>query len=117
LKQLTLQQGRLVISSYETANQEEVNNQVKQSSMAFQSWQNTSIQEQSELLRSLGKIMTKNKAAYAKLITEEMGKPIRQSIAEIDKCRWASNYYSDHAEAFLSDEIVQAREGERLHPD
>jgi acyl-CoA reductase-like NAD-dependent aldehyde dehydrogenase len=95
-----------VISSYETASKEEVNNQVKQPSMAFQRWQNTSIQERSELLRSLGKIMTKNKAAYAKLITEEKGKPIRQSIAEIDKCRWASNYYSDHAEAFLSDEIV-----------
>lgn len=53
-----------VISSYENASQEEVNNQVKQSTLAFQSWQNTSIQERSELLRSLGKIMTKNKAAY-----------------------------------------------------
>lgn len=54
----------------------------------------------------LGKVMVKNKNTYGKLITEEMGKPIRQSIAEIDKCRWASNYYSDHAEAFLSDKIV-----------
>jgi succinate-semialdehyde dehydrogenase / glutarate-semialdehyde dehydrogenase len=52
-----------VISSYETASKEEVNNQVKQSSIAFQSWQNTSIQERSELIRSLGKIMTKNKTA------------------------------------------------------
>jgi acyl-CoA reductase-like NAD-dependent aldehyde dehydrogenase len=95
-----------VISSYETASQEEVNNKVKHSRIAFQRWQNTRIQERSELLRSLGKVMEKNKNGYAKLITEEMGKPIRQSIAEIDKCRWASNYYSDHAEAFLSDEIV-----------
>lgn len=79
---------------------EEVNNKVKHSRIAFQRWQNTSIQERSELLRSLGKVMEKNKNGYAKLITEEMGKPIRQSIAEIDKCRWASNYYSDHADIY-----------------
>ena len=42
----------------------------------------------------------------AKLITEEMGKPITQSRAEIDKCIWLCEYYADHSEAVLADKII-----------
>src|SRR5215216_617187 len=42
----------------------------------------------------------------ASLVTEEMGKPIRQSLAEIEKCAWVCDYYAEHAEAFLRDEII-----------
>ena len=37
-------------------------------------------------------------------MTHEMGKPIKQSVAEIDKCEWLCDYYAEHAEAFLRDE-------------
>ena len=57
-------------------------------------------------MRRLGRIMRKNREEYAKLITEEMGKPIRQSLAEIEKCAWVCDYYAERAEAFLRDEII-----------
>jgi succinate-semialdehyde dehydrogenase/glutarate-semialdehyde dehydrogenase len=43
-------------------------------------------------------------AAYARTITLEMGKPIVQAEAEIDKCAWACDYYADHAEALLAEQ-------------
>ena len=61
--------------------------------------------ERATYMRSLGRIMRKNKEQYAKIITEEMGKPLRQSIAEIEKCAWVCDYYSEHAEPFLRDEV------------
>jgi acyl-CoA reductase-like NAD-dependent aldehyde dehydrogenase len=50
--------------------------------------------------------MRKNREEYAKLVTEEMGKPFRQSLAEIEKCAWVCDYYAERAEVFLRDEII-----------
>jgi acyl-CoA reductase-like NAD-dependent aldehyde dehydrogenase len=50
--------------------------------------------------------MRKNREEYAKTVTEEMGKPIRQSLAEIEKCAWVCDYYAEHAEVFLRDELI-----------
>src|ERR671910_508639 len=57
-------------------------------------------------LSSLAKLLKKNREQYAKIITEEMGKPITQSYAEIDKCIWLCEYYSEYAEPFLQDQII-----------
>jgi acyl-CoA reductase-like NAD-dependent aldehyde dehydrogenase len=50
--------------------------------------------------------MRKNREDYARIVTEEMGKPVRQSLAEIEKCAWVCDYYADHAEVFLRDELI-----------
>jgi acyl-CoA reductase-like NAD-dependent aldehyde dehydrogenase len=95
-----------VIATYNNASDKEISGKVNGTKMAFESWQKKSIAERSEYLRNLGKVLVKKKDEYSKLITEEMGKPIRQSKAEIEKCRWACNYYADHTGSFLTDEIV-----------
>ena len=85
---------------------EEVSQKVKKAKAAFGKWGKLDISERTAYIRSLGRVMRKNKDEYAKLITEEMGKPIRQSIAEIEKCAWVCDYYADHAETFLRDELI-----------
>src|ERR671932_1789482 len=95
-----------VIATYDNMSKEEISQKVKNARAAFQKWSKLDISERSAYMRSLGRIMRKNKDEYATLITEEMGKPIRQSIAEIEKCAWVCDYYSDHAESFLRDEII-----------
>jgi len=52
----------------------------------------------------LQKILEENKAVYAGLITQEMGKPIGQAEGEIDKCINLLQYYIDNAERFMQDE-------------
>jgi aldehyde dehydrogenase len=95
-----------VIATYNNTSDEEISNKVNSARIAFESWQKKNIAERAEHLRNLGKVLIKRKEEYSKLITEEMGKPIRQSRAEIEKCRWACNYYADHAGSFLTDEVV-----------
>jgi succinate-semialdehyde dehydrogenase/glutarate-semialdehyde dehydrogenase len=58
-------------------------------------------------MKKAADILLKDKEELARLMTLEMGKPIKQSIAEIEKCAWVCNFYSDNAESFLSDEIIQ----------
>ena len=95
-----------VIATYKSMSTEEVNQKTKNARIAFENWRKIDIAERCTYMRRLGRIMKKNKENYAKLITEEMGKPIRQSLAEIDKCAWVCDYYSEHAEFFLRDELI-----------
>src|ERR687887_769752 len=95
-----------VIATYDNMSNGEIVQKVKSARTAFQKWGRLDISERTAYMRSLGRVMRKNKDEYANLITEEMGKPIRQSIAEIEKCAWVCDYYADHAESFLRDELI-----------
>src|ERR687888_1534355 len=95
-----------VIATYDNMSNEEIAQKVKSARTAFQKWSKLDISERTAFMRSLGRVMRKNKDEYAILTTEEMGKPIRQSIAEIEKCVWVCDYYADHAESFLRDELI-----------
>src|SRR6478609_10241022 len=94
------------IRSYDIMDTEAIKRITQDARGAFGKWKNIDLSERATYMRSLGRIMRKNKEQYAKIITEEMGKPLRQSIAEIEKCAWVCDYYSEHAESFLRDELV-----------
>ena len=50
--------------------------------------------------------LKKNKTELATVATSEMGKPLKESIGEIEKCAWALEFYADHGDSFLSDEVL-----------
>ncbi|MFA5618764.1 MAG: NAD-dependent succinate-semialdehyde dehydrogenase [Weeksellaceae bacterium] len=54
-------------------------------------------------IRKVGKILLENKAQFAKIISGEMGKPMKESIAEIEKSALSCDYYADHCDEFLKD--------------
>jgi acyl-CoA reductase-like NAD-dependent aldehyde dehydrogenase len=95
-----------VIATYNSMSEEEVIQKTKNARNSFENWKKLDISERCTYMRRLGRVMKKNKEDYAKLITEEMGKPIKQSLAEIDKCAWVCDYYAEHAESFLRDELI-----------
>ena len=95
-----------VIASYEAESSEDVSRKVGLGREAYAKWKKVDIGERAELMRRLGRVMRKNREDYARTVTEEMGKPVRQSLAEIEKCAWVCDYYAEHAEVFLRDQIV-----------
>jgi acyl-CoA reductase-like NAD-dependent aldehyde dehydrogenase len=95
-----------VISSYDIMSIDQIERIAQNARNAFEKWKKLEILERSDYIRNLAKILSKNKERYAKMITEEMGKPITQSIAEIEKCALVCEYYSENAESFLRDELV-----------
>ena len=73
----------------------------------FENWKTKEIKERTKLLQNLANLLEDKKEIYAKLMTEEMGKPISQSIAEIEKCVWLCDFYITNAEDFLADSIIE----------
>lgn len=69
-------------------------------------WRKTPIEERAELLHSIARLLRAGKAKYARVITEEMGKPIAEAEAEIEKCALNCDFYAVHGPKFLADEIV-----------
>jgi len=59
-----------------------------------------------EQLRSAAQILRDNAPEYARLMTHEMGKPISDGRAEVEKCAWVCEYFADHAASFLEDEEI-----------
>jgi succinate-semialdehyde dehydrogenase/glutarate-semialdehyde dehydrogenase len=70
-------------------------------------WRDTSFAERSALLHRLAERLAARADADAVLMAREMGKPVAQGRAEIDKCAWACRYAADHAAAWLADEPLQ----------
>lgn len=75
---------------------------------AQQEWRKCSISERAIYLQKVADILRKNRQKYAEIITAEMGKPLRESIYEIDKTLTAFDYYIAHAETILAPKEVKS---------
>jgi succinate-semialdehyde dehydrogenase/glutarate-semialdehyde dehydrogenase len=75
---------------------------------AQRQWRSVRIEDRVALLRRLAGVLRAGKADYARLITIEMGKPIVEAEAEIEKCAVACDYYAENAPRFLADERVES---------
>jgi succinate-semialdehyde dehydrogenase/glutarate-semialdehyde dehydrogenase len=73
----------------------------------FLRWKETSFKHRSELILNAAKVLRKNLKEYSELMTLEMGKPILQAKAEVEKCAWVCEYYAENAERFLADEVIK----------
>lgn len=69
-------------------------------------WRDSSFAERSALMHSLAATLRRNADQYGTLASMEMGKPITEAKAEVEKCAWICEYYAEHAEAFLAPEPV-----------
>ncbi len=92
------------ICSYPTADKFQLRVAIEQSGKAFESWKRTSYTERAEVLHRVAELLRANSKSDARLMAEEMGKPLAQGRGEIEKCAWACEYYAEHAERFLEDE-------------
>ena len=70
-------------------------------------WKNMSFAERSALMKNAAMILRNKKNKYGELLTREMGKPISQAIAEVEKCAWVCEYYAENASILLSEEIIK----------
>jgi len=95
------------ITSYSEIDHPEIEKIISSADDAFQKWKEVSFNERSELMHNASSVLRENKKRYSQLMTDEMGKPIKQSYAEVEKCAWACEYYADNAEGFLNDELIK----------
>jgi acyl-CoA reductase-like NAD-dependent aldehyde dehydrogenase len=71
---------------------------------AYVHWREESFARRSDLMNKASNYLIQNKRRFAGIITKEMGKPIVEAEAEIEKCAWNCLFYSENAESFLHEE-------------
>jgi succinate-semialdehyde dehydrogenase / glutarate-semialdehyde dehydrogenase len=91
---------------YDTFSFEECEAHIEKSRASFLEWSSLSVEERTKHLARAAEVLRKNIDLYAKIITKEMGKPIKQSRAEVDKCALVCDYYAENAVEFLKDEFI-----------
>ncbi len=72
----------------------------------FLTWRDVPFTERAELMRSAARVLREKQDNYARMMAVEMGKPLREGRAEIEKCALTCDYYADNAEEFLAPEPV-----------
>jgi len=79
---------------------------------AQRAWRRRPVTERTPLLLAVARVLRRNAERYATLITLEMGKPLAEARAEIEKCAMTCDFYAEHAAAFLNDEPVASAAGD-----
>ena len=95
------------IASYTEMSADEIGRIINACHEAHLDWRNTSFEQRAARLESAAALLRERREALAQLMTQEMGKPIVQSRAEIDKCAWVCRYYAENAESFLAHQPVE----------
>jgi succinate-semialdehyde dehydrogenase/glutarate-semialdehyde dehydrogenase len=96
------------IQTYSPESDEILGTRLQAAAAAFQEWKKTSFPDRAKLMRAAAGVMRDRKNELAALMADEMGKVIRDGIAEVQKCADCCDYYAEHAQRFLQKQSVDS---------
>jgi len=94
------------IKKYKAHSDKEINKKITETHNAWLQWKHTDSNERSRLLNNMADVLHQQKDELAHLMALEMGKPLAQGLAEIDKCASVCNYYADNAADYLKEQLI-----------
>lgn len=95
------------LASYPVSTGDQVSRALKSASATFDSWKRLSFKERAVVLKAIAVGLRKQKQELAALATREMGKPIEQSLTEVEKCATTLDFYAKNGAAFLKNELIE----------
>ena len=93
------------LKTFDSMGPAEVKQLVEKAKRAFPEWKRD-FDKRRSYIYNLVQYLHKNKTELAKEATLEMGKVLKESISEVEKCAWALEFYADHASSFLTEEVL-----------
>lgn len=96
-----------LIKEYPTHDKAYVQKAISRAQKCWEQWRNTSLQDRSKVLMDIAQSIRSSLEQYAQLATLEMGKPIAQSRAELEKCAKTFEFYATNGARLLADEMIQ----------
>lgn len=96
-----------VHKEFDTLSKEEVSQKLDAAADTFSQWSDSDFASRRQVLNKAAELLRQNKERYGAVITQEMGKRIAEAVAEVEKCAWVCEYYAEHAEAILQDEVIK----------
>lgn len=102
-----------VEKKYPTATDADIEQAVAAAYKAFHEWSKKStVAQRAALIKRVAELHTERRDKLAEIINREMGKPVDQSLGEVDFSAAIYDYYANHAEKFLADEPIDLLDGE-----
>lgn len=98
-----------VIEHYQYMQDDHIQEIIQHMASRYTTWQHSSINDRCALLTSLAKLLIKKLDFFAKMITEEMGKPITQARAEVEKCSLLCMHYAEHTAEYLKPSVTKTK--------
>ena len=102
-----------VVKEYPTATDQQIEQALASASTAFREWsKNSTLDDRAALIRRVAELHTERKDELAAIIQREMGKPLDQSVGEVEFSAAIYEFYADNAAKFLADEPIDLLEGD-----
>lgn len=96
-----------IIQEYDIISKDELQNKISNAKETFEEWKND-IDKRTNYLYGLAEEFRKNKEDLAQTCTKEMGKAIKESRSEVEKCAWVIKYFADNGKIFSKEEVVNS---------
>ncbi|TNE79629.1 MAG: NAD-dependent succinate-semialdehyde dehydrogenase [Bacteroidetes bacterium] len=98
-----------VYRNYPFDSSKAIREKIEKAQDAQRTWKQQSFAHRKECMLNLSKHILEQKLRLAEGITKEMGKPITEALAEVEKCALTARYYAEHAEAMLQSDFIEAK--------
>ena len=97
------------LETFDALNEQQLEERLQRAAETFRDYRRTPFTERSMMMLRAAEILGNEKQQFARLMTLEMGKPIKAAVQEAEKCALVCRYYAEHAEQHLADEIVETQ--------
>ncbi|MCA1849776.1 MAG: aldehyde dehydrogenase family protein, partial [Acidobacteria bacterium] len=95
------------LKSYEPLSERELEEKLQRAAQTFRKYRRTSYADRAHMMTRAAGILETEKEQFGRIMTTEMGKPLKGAIQEAEKCAWVCRFYAEAAERFLADEVVE----------
>ena len=95
------------IKTFESLSESQIDEKLQRAADTFRSYRNTTFAEREPMMLRAAEILEQEKDEFARLMTVEMGKPIKGAVGEAEKCALVCRYYAENARHHLADELVE----------
>src|SRR5438094_8982988 len=97
-----------VLKTFEPLSDAQIQKKLQLAANTFPEFRKLSFAERGRMMARAGEILETEKETLGRLMSTEMGKTFKSAVAEAAKCAWVCRFYSENAERFLADELVEA---------
>jgi acyl-CoA reductase-like NAD-dependent aldehyde dehydrogenase len=94
-----------VLNEYQIMTRQQINDKARKARNAFDEWKKDA-SKRIGLLHDFANQLRKDKERLARTATNEMGKAIKESRSEVEKCAWVMEYYADNGQIISADEVI-----------
>jgi acyl-CoA reductase-like NAD-dependent aldehyde dehydrogenase len=103
-----------VFETYEVFDDAQIEAALDTAHAAFRRYRKSAWAERAELMNGVARELRALSEELSTTVSREMGKPIKEAEAEVEKCAWAAEHYAEHGDEFLASEPIDTGDARRV---